>query len=339
MNKLPMVVAVALVAACGGAQKSAAPPVDKVLNPAQIAERSMPSIVHIKTNSQLGTGFIVWEDGRIVTNLHVIAGANAAEITLTDGRSFKDVQVLAADRQHDLAVLRIPAKKLPVLPLGYTTAVKPGERVVAIGHPLGLENTVSDGLVSAIRVLDPKFTVLQITAPIAPGSSGGPIFNDRGEVIGVATRYSAEGQNLNFGVPIIYLKPLLLAERAVPLASFAREIELGILEGCTGDEVKLAVEVISDAIKIGVPLYNGGNAQGCYDVYQAAALKILDKVKGCAGVRETLLGGLAGANHAQDASGKAWAVRRAFDNVLGAVDTVLRQSEQRQQPQRPKPNP
>src|SRR6201999_60661 len=95
--------------------------------------------------------------------------------------------------------------------LGDSDKTRPGDSVVAIGNPLGLENTVSNGLISARRKFDEGVEVLQISAPIAPGSSGGPIFNDHGEVIGIATAILEEGQNLNFGMPVAYLAPMLKA--------------------------------------------------------------------------------------------------------------------------------
>jgi hypothetical protein len=324
-----------LVAACGGSRGAAPPPAAATSvpkSPAQIAELATASIVTIKTQEQLGTGFVVWADGRIATNLHVIAGAREATVTLNDGREFKDVRVLGADPARDLVVLRIDAEALKPLPLGDSHAVKPGERVVAIGHPLGLGNTVSDGIISAVRVIDKTLTLLQITAPIAPGSSGGPIFNEKGEVVGIATRAGIEGQNLNFGVPVAYLKPLLLAERAVPLASFTKQLDIGLLEGCSVDEVQLAAVEISGAIKIGVPLFNKGDAQGCYETYQKTSLKLVGELKACARVRETLLAGLSTANRAETAADKAWAIRHAFDRVMNAVTAALEQAEKQQTP-------
>ncbi len=322
--------ALLFAAACGAgaaAPPPAAPQANGLKTPAQIAELAKSSVVLIKTPVMLGSGFVVWKDGRIATNLHVIAGAREATITLADGRSFNDVVVMGVDPAHDLAVLRIPVDDLVPLPLGDSLAVKPGEHVVAIGHPLGLGNTVSDGLVSGVRVIDPTVTLLQITAPIAPGSSGGPIFNERAEVIGIATMYSSQGQNLNFGVPVIYLKPLLLAERSVPLTAFARELDAGLLEGCTTDEVTLAVTEIADAIKAGVPLYNSGDAQGCFDAYQAVALRLVGALAGCSRVRETLLSGLSQANRASTPQDKAWAMRHAFDRILAAFNAAVGEVE------------
>lgn len=333
------VLALAL-AACGG--RAAAPPpatpakARAPRTPQEIAEVALPSVVLIKTQSQLGTGFVVWKDGRIATNLHVLAGAKEATVTLNDGREFKDVQVLGVDAAHDLAVIRIQADNLAPLPLGDSDAVKPGERVVAIGNPLGLGNTISDGLVSGLRELTPQAHLIQITAPIAPGSSGGPIFNDRAEVIAVATLFITEGQNLNFGVPVSYLKPLLLAERATPLGALAREMDATMLEGCTGEDVHMVVSQIQGAIKIGVPLYNKGDHQGCFDTYQATALKVVGALKSCPRVRDMLLGGVSNANRATAPSDKAWAMRHAFDRILEAVDAALEELEQQQKSRNPK---
>jgi hypothetical protein len=327
--------ALGVAAACGGGAKTAPEPAKPAAGgrtPAEIAEIALPSVVLIKTPTELGTGFVIWKDGRIATNLHVLAGANEATVTLNDGRVFTDVMVMGADPAHDLAVIRIPVDDLKALPLGDSTTVRPGERVVAIGHPLGLGNTISDGLVSGVRELNPRLTLLQITAPIAPGSSGGPIFNDRAEVIGVATLFSSEGQNLNFGVPVAYLKPLLLSERPLPLSAFAKELDATLLDGCSGEEVKLVVSQIADALSLGVPQYNKGDHQACFDTYQGAALKLVGALKGCQRVRETLLAGVTSANRADTPSDKAWAMRHAFDRVLNAFNAAVDQIEKENQP-------
>ena len=164
----------------------------------------------VRTEQSLGTGFVVADAAFVATNLHVVAGDSEIAIALADHREFQVVEIWNGDRERDLVIMRIEAQKLPVLSLGDSSSIHPGDSVVAIGHPLGLEDTVSNGLVSAIRKLDDDLTVLQISAPIAPGSSGGPIFNDKGEVaIGVATAIMLGGQNINFGVPITYVKELL----------------------------------------------------------------------------------------------------------------------------------
>jgi len=159
-------------------------------------------------------------DGKIVTNYHVVhvSGATQAEARFTDGASYLAQGVLTTDRDKDLAVLKLQAagKEFHSLHLGDSERVQTGERVVAIGSPLAgfspvsTEATVSDGLVSGVRDWpEHRMKVFQITAPISPGSSGGPLMNLNGEVIGVTFAQLVGGQNLNFAIPIVYIQPLL----------------------------------------------------------------------------------------------------------------------------------
>ena len=131
----------------------------------------------------LGTGFLVGADGTILTNYHVIANGNTAVVKFSDGTVLPVDGVLAADKVRDLAVIKIHGKNLQTLILGNSERIQVGEEVVAIGNPLGLELTVSNGILSAVRTVEKeggKF--LQVTAPISHGSSGGPLFNMAGEV-------------------------------------------------------------------------------------------------------------------------------------------------------------
>jgi S1-C subfamily serine protease len=185
-----------------------------------------------------GTGFLVSTDGRIVTNYHVIEGASSAIVKLPDG-AFYDVDgVVAFDKARDLAVIKAHGQNFRVVTLGNSDRVQVGEEIVAIGSPLSLESTVSSGIVSGIRTIEtpngaasqiqlpPGYEdakpvkrppavsygkYLQITAPISPGSSGGPLFNMAGEVVGITTLYLEGGENLNFAIPINDAKPLLSA--------------------------------------------------------------------------------------------------------------------------------
>jgi hypothetical protein len=159
-----------------------------------------------------GTGFLVSTDGRIVTNYHVIKGASSAIVKLPDG-AFYDVDgVVAFDKARDLAVIKTHGQNFRVVTLGDSDRVQVGEEIVAIGNPLSLDSTVSSGIVSGIRTIEEeggKF--LQVTAPISPGSSGGPLFDMAGEVIGVTAMYLKDGENLNFAIPINDAKTLLAA--------------------------------------------------------------------------------------------------------------------------------
>jgi S1-C subfamily serine protease len=340
--------ALALAAACGGAGRAAgpasapgaptAPPAapSAALTPAQIAARSTPSIVSIRSPSGLGTGFVVRRDGWIATNLHVIAGARELVVATPDRREFPVVDVLAVDESRDLALLRIDARDLGALVLGDSESVRAGDSVVAIGHPLGLEDTVSNGLVSAIRVVDPSLTMLQISAPIAPGSSGGPLFNERGEVIGVARGIITRGQNLNFGVPIRYLKALLDDTHPVPLAAFAavtapdrgmpavqRAVpnhDVKTLAGCTDQDLQRAGRIIAEAIEVGAPVYNERHFAACYHIYEGAALDLEKKLPAsCPGPKKAMRDGRGRAAKLDDPSAQAWAMRDAFDGLLDVM--------------------
>jgi len=176
-------------------------------------------IVYDKTGQEIGqgSGFFVDRSGKLATNYHVVEHASSAAVKSATGRLYPVSGVLGLDKNHDLAVLRVVGTDFKTLPLADSDAVRIGDKVVAIGSPLGLEETVSDGLISGVRELDgPK--IFQTTAAISPGSSGGVLLNSAGQVIAITTFQLTVGQNLNFAVPSNYLKPLLNAEKVVAFA-------------------------------------------------------------------------------------------------------------------------
>ena len=157
-----------------------------------------------------GSGFLISKDGHVVTNYHVIKNGDSALVKLPNGSFFVVDGVLASDKSRDVAIIKANGTDFRPLTLGDSDRLQVGEEVVAIGNPLSLESTVSNGIVSAIRTVDDeggKF--VQITAPISPGSSGGPLFNMAGEVIGITTSHLKGGENLNFAIPINDVKPML----------------------------------------------------------------------------------------------------------------------------------
>lgn len=155
----------------------------------------------------LGSGFITRSDGLLLTNAHVVEGAGSVSVTLPDGRSFPG-KVLGADPLTDVAVVKVAAQGLPVAPLGNSASVRPGEWAIAIGNPLGLDNTVTLGIVSATARTDAlgggqRVAYIQTDAAVNPGNSGGPLINDRGQVIGINTAIrQAPGAGLSFAIPI-----------------------------------------------------------------------------------------------------------------------------------------
>jgi hypothetical protein len=156
----------------------------------------------------LGSGFVV-ADETVATNLHVVEGASAGFVRLIGApRKYAVSGIIGTDRAHDLALLSVPGVHVRSVPLGDSKLTSVGDEVFAIGNPEGLEGTISQGIVSGIRGAGTDI-LLQITAPISPGSSGGPVVNLRGEVIGLAVATLKVGQNLNFAVPSVYLSQLL----------------------------------------------------------------------------------------------------------------------------------
>ncbi|MGB3790961.1 MAG: HhoA/HhoB/HtrA family serine endopeptidase [Phormidesmis sp.] len=155
-----------------------------------------------------GSGFILDANGTIVTNAHVVEGADEVMVTFKDGRELRG-EVIGEDSLTDLAVIKVDATELPTVTLGDSDVLRPGEWAIAIGNPLGLDNTVTAGIISAtgrtsaqIRVPDKRVQFIQTDAAINPGNSGGPLLNERGEVIGVNTAIIGNAQGLGFAIPI-----------------------------------------------------------------------------------------------------------------------------------------
>jgi hypothetical protein len=222
----PRMLKCALIASLAGA-------VSVFANPAaEIAKKAFASTVLVvieDTHGQpvlLGSGFVLREHA-IVTNMHVIDGASHGYAKQIDNNTKHKIEgILQADNSHDLAVLSVPSLSAPALPIGDSKKLEVGDTVYAVGNPRGLEGTFSQGIVSSIRNIDSQ-TILQITAPISPGSSGGPILNESGEVIGVAVATFKDGQNLNFAIPASYLSTTVLAEKPLPFASAPKKPSVG----------------------------------------------------------------------------------------------------------------
>jgi hypothetical protein len=194
--------------------------------PQQIAKKAFGSVVLLvmeDVNGQpvsLGSGFFVRE-GIIASNLHVIEGASRGYAKVVGQKTKYDIEgITGIDSTRDLVLLKISDTRTSPLPLGNSDAVEVGEPIYAIGNPQGLEGTFSQGVVSSIREAGAD-KLLQVTAPISPGSSGGPVLNSKGDVIGVSVAAFKGGQNLNFAIPSNYLKALLA--KAGPVKPLPRE--------------------------------------------------------------------------------------------------------------------
>ncbi|MBW4591760.1 MAG: trypsin-like peptidase domain-containing protein [Brasilonema angustatum HA4187-MV1] len=155
-----------------------------------------------------GSGFIIDPNGMILTNAHVVSGADSVTVTLKDGRKLKG-EVKGVDEPSDLAVVKIDGKDLPVAALGSSQDLKVGDWAIAVGNPLGLDNTVTLGIISTLNrssaqvgIPDKRLDFIQTDAAINPGNSGGPLLNEQGEVIGINTAIRADAQGIGFAIPI-----------------------------------------------------------------------------------------------------------------------------------------
>ncbi len=193
-----------------------------------IAQKVMPSVVGVKTygtynywgrqidNQELGSGsgIIYSEDGYVITNYHVIENATSVTVTLSDGDEY-DARIVGADSSSDLAVLKVEAQNLPAATLGDSDELQIGELVVAIGNPLGYENTVTDGIVSGLNRQLTNYTdamtLIQTNAAINSGNSGGALVNSKGEVIGInsAKLVASNAEGMGFALSINEVKPIV----------------------------------------------------------------------------------------------------------------------------------
>lgn len=179
-----------------------------------------------------GSGFFVESNGVLATNFHVIKDASSMWVRISNGGLFPVKDILAIDKQGDIAVLKVQGRRLPTVTLGNSNNVKVGEAVIAIGHPLTLtislemeiETTTTQGIVSAIRTVKQSGRqLLQISAPISPGSSGGVLLNLEGEAVGMTTSTLVGGQNINFAIPVNQIKDVIFGRRErIQLAESAK---------------------------------------------------------------------------------------------------------------------
>jgi len=175
--------------------------------------------------------------------LHVVRGATRVEVKLHSGERYSQVQIASYDVDRDIVVLRIPGYELPIVTLGNSNSIKVGQQVFAIGNPLGFEESVSMGIVSAVRVQENGTKVIQTDTAISPGSSGGPLLDANGGVIGVVTFKYAEGENLNFAMPINYARALLSFDQTMSLDQFRSELAKQTLGGSGQEQTTALVTV------------------------------------------------------------------------------------------------
>ena len=246
-----------------------------------VAEKISPSVVHIgvlkvrKEQTGTGSGLIITPDGYVLTNEHVVHGANLIEVRSNDGPKF-DARIVGTDPATDTAVLRIPGSNLPSAALGDSQKLIVGQLVVAIGNPFGFQCTVTAGVISALgrslrstngRLIE---NIIQTDAALNPGSSGGPLANSRGEVIGMNTAIIYPAQGLCFAIPVntikrvvqmlisqgkvsrgylgIMAQPVLLERRVTRALGIQQESGVGVFEVARNSPADKALITPNDVI-------------------------------------------------------------------------------------------
>ena len=230
-----------------------------------IIQETRNSVVMIRTFDRkgdalgVGSGFIVSANGEVISNYHVFRGSHHAEVDTTQGKD-PIAKVLDFDSKNDLVRLSLGKTGRTFIPLKMSDSVpRVGESIMVIGSPMGLETTVSNGIISAQRNFPPFGRVIQITCPISPGSSGSPVMNMQGDVIGVATFQLVEGQNLNFAIPIAHAKALKTTA-GQELASI----------NFKSSEV---IDSLEEPFEKGVMLYNSQQYEGAIAFFKKAVEK------------------------------------------------------------------
>lgn len=264
-------------------------------NLSSVVSKVSPSVVSIITQSQTtdfylgtsteegaGTGIIVSEDGYVMTNKHVVAGANTVGVALSDGTTYADVEVLGVDPLNDVAFLKIPnVRGLPAAELGDSTSIRVGQKVVAIGNSLGqYQNTVTSGIISgtgrpvaaqAGNEVETLTDLIQTDAAINPGNSGGPLLNFQGQVIGINTAIAADAQGIGFSIPIGATKGIL---KGVLAGNGVQRAYLGInYVPITAD----VAEFYKLSVKKGAYVFNGEGKTAVASGSPAANAGIKDK--------------------------------------------------------------
>lgn len=244
------------------------------LEPAEIYERWRDAVVTVVGPEGLGSGFVIPPTGNVVTSLHVVKGQDRLQVILRGGERRVISSVRVRDEERDLAIMSIDPTGLPQVVLGDSATVRPGDRVVAIGTPEGLGHTVTEGIISQIRTIG-GITILQTQTPISQGSSGGPLFNKDGEVIGINFASWRSGQNLNFAVAVNELRALIGepssgAPRIPPFAPSQPQ------PGRAGRPVRIPETVQGkwQAVRLRVEQKMGGKAAQVYTVALGGRLDI-----------------------------------------------------------------
>ncbi|HEX8819565.1 MAG TPA: serine protease [Archangium sp.] len=311
-------------------------PVEPEFIPARaVAARAAPALAILELPGRQGVGFIVSPWGYLVTNLHVVAGAEMVHVVLADEQLVEVEEVIALDEKRDLAVLRLPTQDVQAMDLAPDAHPGEGDSLYILlpagAGMMGLMET----RVHAVQVLDESLTFLELEAALPEDASGGPVLDASGALVGVATCAFADGRPVTIVIPSRYVLPLLEQPGSQPISALAmarpaasrqRHVPthpLSLLEGCATDAVEEVALAIMHAIQLGAPTYNRGDPEGCYRLYARTAARLIQERSDCPGAQGALRDGLHRCTQLADADERAWALRDTFDGLLQVIDRWL----------------
>ncbi|MFN0063932.1 MAG: trypsin-like peptidase domain-containing protein [Myxococcaceae bacterium] len=295
-----------------------------------LTAQARSALVRIVAGKNEGTGFIATPEGRIVTNLHLVAGASRIDITLSDGRTIAPTHLAAMDERRSLVVLQVETTGLPSLPCHPPGTLTPGDQLWGLGAGPHQEALLFEVRLEAVRILGNQASLYTLAGSAPPLASGGPLLTWNGDLAGVLAFAEASKRPAPLGIPYRYLAPLLESPGCLPLDSLQQQVgprrrravpQLSdtLLANCPTKSVSAFAQVLQEAITEGAPLYNRGDAHGCFQVYLQAAERLLFERRDCFGLLRAIAEGVGRARGFDEADARAWALRDAFDGVLALI--------------------
>jgi serine protease Do len=302
----------------------------------EAAAQAISSLALLEMPHRQGVGFLLSPGGVLVTNLHVVAGAEELSVLLSDGRFLSVEHVIAFDEKRDLALFQLPVRGVEALRPDAHAPPREGAPLFILHPSPDGQLRLLETRVHAVQELDDTLTFLELEGALPEESSGSPAFDASGAWVGVATCAFADGRPVTIVIPSGYVLPLLerpgthplsTLGQARPAASRQRQVphhSLALLEGCGPDVLEEVALTLLQSIQLGAPLYNRGDPAACYQLYARAAEKLLRERTDCPGVQSALRQGLERCARLDGADGRAWALRDTFDGLIQVIDRWLR---------------
>lgn len=301
----------------------------------RLAEAAAAAVVRIVSPRGEAVGFVVSQEGHVVTNLHAVAGASTLKVVFPDGREVESVGVALLDPRRDLALLRIEGTHLNSLEVELERTLTVGERVVVAGRngPFGPQPI--DTRISLVRELSPGLVLYELERPLDDGETGLPLLDGHGKVVALCTAARRDGDRVAIGIPAAYLRAGLQVTDSRPislLSALARgrrrqvpEHPVSLLAQDAEKGLRNIAEGIGRAITAGAPAYNGGDIEKCARIYEETTERLLQGHGECPGARTALEAGMERTRQLQDPDDRAWALRDTFDGLLAAIERQLKQ--------------